>query len=76
MKKIFYLSLVMLAVTITVMVACKKDVEGRTDNTPALQPANTDINAGAWRPILLTGPTEFPVATPIATNTRLYRPGQ
>ena len=41
MKKIFYLSLVMLAVTITVMVACKKDVEGRTDNTPALQPANT-----------------------------------
>ena len=31
-----------------------------------------DINAGAWRPILLTGPTEFPVATPIATNTPDY----
>jgi hypothetical protein len=39
---------------------------------PALQPASLDINAGTWKPVLLTGPTEFPVAVPIATTTPDY----
>ena len=52
----------LLAVVLLIIVACNKDVEGRTDDIPALQPANIDLNAGTWKPILLTGPTEFAVA--------------
>lgn len=37
-----------------------------------LSPANTDINAGTWKPVLLTGPTEFPVAAPAAVTTPGY----
>lgn len=72
MKKLFFFVAVLLAATITIILACNKDVEGRTDNAPALQPANIDLNAGTWKPILLTGPTEFPVAVPAATNTPDY----
>lgn len=54
------------------LVSCNKEVEGTTDNTPALMPANIDINAGTWKPVLLTTPTEFPVASPAATNTPDY----
>lgn len=52
--------------------SCKKEVEGRTDNTEALSPQNIDLNAGAWKPILLTGPTEFAVPAPIATTSPDY----
>jgi hypothetical protein len=72
MKKIFLFSLVLIAVTFVLFISCNKDVESRTDETPALHPANTDINAGAWLPILLTGPSEFAVAAPSATTTPDY----
>jgi PAP2 superfamily len=72
MKKIFSPLAIILAVTTIAFVACNKDIEGRTDNTPALAPANIDANAGTWRPVLLTGPTEFAVAVPIATTTPDY----
>jgi hypothetical protein len=72
MKKIILFSFILIAVTTTLFVACNKDIEGRTDNTPALSPANIDLNAGIWKPILLTGPTEFAVAAPSATNTPDY----
>ncbi len=72
MKKIFFSSMIIVAAVVTVMVACNKDVEGRTDNIPALSPVKIDLNAGTWRPILLTGPTEFAVAAPVATNTPEY----
>ncbi len=52
--------------------SCSKEVVSRTDNTAALNPANIDINAGTWRPVLLTGPTEFAVTAPAATNTPGY----
>lgn len=51
---------------------CKRSVEGRTDNLAALKPGNQDLNAGNWKPVLLTGPAEFPVAAPIATTTPDY----
>jgi len=72
MRKLFFYSTVILAAVATVIVACNKNVEGRTDNAPALQPSNNDLNAGSWKPILLTGPTEFAVAAPSATNTPDY----
>ncbi|TAL43591.1 MAG: phosphatase PAP2 family protein [Chitinophagaceae bacterium] len=72
MKKIFFVSTIIVAATITTIVACNKDIEGRTDNIAALNPVNIDLNAGTWKPILLTGPTEFAVAAPAATTTPDY----
>ena len=71
MKKILY-SLILL-VTIGVMLPyCSKEISNRTDNAPALNPSKTDLNAGTWKTILLTGPTEFAVAAPAATTTPDY----
>ena len=52
--------------------SCSKEVEGRTDNIPALNPMNTDLNAGTWKPVLLTSPAEFAVATPALTTSPDY----
>lgn len=70
MKKL----LILIAFTFALLIpfACNKDVDGRTDNIPALNPTNIDLNAGLWKPVLLTGPTEFPVAPPVATTTPEY----
>jgi PAP2 superfamily len=72
MKKIFSLSIIIIAGATFMIIGCNKDVEGRTDNAAALHPTNIDLNAGVWQPILLTGPTEFAVAAPAATNTPDY----
>ncbi|MBC7904615.1 MAG: phosphatase PAP2 family protein [Gemmatimonadaceae bacterium] len=53
-------------------VSCSKSFSGRTDNTPALTPSKSDIDAGLWKPILLTSPTEFAVPAPVATTTPEY----
>ncbi len=60
------------AIVVLIIAACSKDIVGRTDNTIALQPANIDLNAGSWKPVLLTAPTDIVVATPIATNSPDY----
>lgn len=52
--------------------SCRKTVEGRTDNAEALNPASQDLDAGTWVPVLLSSPTEFPVAAPIATTSPDY----
>jgi membrane-associated phospholipid phosphatase len=72
MKKVFIFPILITAAAITLFFSCNKDVNGRTDDAPALKPANIDINAGVWKPILLTGPTEFAVPAPSATNTPDY----
>ncbi len=70
MKSIY--SLILLLTIVAIVSSCKKEVEGRTDNIEALTPLNIDLNAGVWKPILLTGPTEFSVAVPIATTSPDY----
>jgi PAP2 superfamily len=72
MKKILFFSIIILAAVSTLFISCNKNIEGRTDNAPPLTPANIDLNAGTWKPILLTGPTEFTVAAPAATGTPDY----
>src|SRR5687767_3201915 len=72
MKKISLLSLIILASLVTIVVGCNKDIEGRTDSVGALKPANIDLNAGTWKPILLSTPDEFAVPAPSATNTPDY----
>jgi hypothetical protein len=57
---------------LTAFAACNKSVSNRTANLPALSPSNEDLNAGTWKPILLTRPDTFAVATPVATTTPAY----
>jgi hypothetical protein len=72
MKKIYLLLTVIVVAGIAIISSCSKDVIGRTDETPALKPAKLDENAGTWKTILLTAPTDVTVAAPIATNTPEY----
>lgn len=73
MKKIFLPSILIIAVAmITGQTSCNKTSLGRTDNIAPLAPAKTDIDAGNWKPVLITGPTEFPVAAPAAVTTPGY----
>ena len=55
-----------------VVFSCSKDITNRTADTQALQPANIDQDAGAWKPVLLTSPAEFAVAAPIAITNPDY----
>ncbi len=71
MKKHFF-TLLLLAGFIFVVLSCSKAITERTDNAPALAPANQDLNAGAWKTVLLASPTEIAVPAPIATNTPDY----
>ena len=68
MKKIF-LPIIIFTVLLN---ACNKDLVEINLQYPSLQPAQLDINAGTWKPILLTAATEFPVAVPGATTTPDY----
>lgn len=61
-----------LAVCALGILSCSKDIKERTAGILPLAPSNIDLDAGAWKPILLTSPTEFPVAAPIATNSPEY----
>ncbi|CAN5413848.1 hypothetical protein BH11BAC5_BH11BAC5_16980 [soil metagenome] len=71
-KKLFLYNICIAAAVAVIIIACNKDIVGRTDNAPALIPSNIDSNAGAWKPVLLAAPTDIVVATPIATNTPDY----
>jgi membrane-associated phospholipid phosphatase len=43
-----------------------------TEVLPPLQAANLDADAGNWRMIVLTGPTQFTIAAPAATSSPAY----
>lgn len=72
MKRIFFYTALMFTMAFIAIISCNKDIEGRTDNIPALSPSNIDLNAGTWKPVLLTSPSEFAVAAPGATTTPDY----
>ncbi|OQP50767.1 PA-phosphatase [Niastella yeongjuensis] len=73
MKKLLYYTLPLLVIaTVLVPFACSKTEKGRTDDLPALQPDKSDLEAGSWKPILLTSANEFSISAPIATNTPEY----
>lgn len=72
MKKVFAFVIFCSAAMLTLHISCNKSVDGRTDDLPPLAPSKTDIDAGTWTPILLTGPTEFAVAAPILTTAPDY----
>jgi hypothetical protein len=72
MKKIFLNITLTLSVIAALVSSCSKEVVSRTDDTSALEPVNIDSNAGEWKPILLTAPTDIIVAAPGATGTPDY----
>ena len=72
MKKIVALSIIAITGITLFISSCSKEIIGRTDDTAALAPANIDLTAGTWKPVLITAPTDIIVAAPIATNTPEY----
>ncbi len=72
MKKLFSFIVIAAAVVVLLPLSCSKKVSGRTDNLAPLQPAKTDIDAGSWKTVLLTSPSQIAVAAPIATTTPDY----
>ncbi|WP_374949240.1 phosphatase PAP2 family protein [Mucilaginibacter sp.] len=69
MKKfILYIVPVFVAVIVT---SCKKDITERNETYPALAPANIDINADTWAPIL-TATTTFTIPAPDAVTSPNY----
>ncbi|MGN6352876.1 MAG: hypothetical protein ACTHLB_05775 [Parafilimonas sp.] len=71
MKKIFYI-ITGIALSSVICFSCSKNVEGRTDKTPALNPVSQDLNAGEWKLVLLSRPDTFAVAAPAAPGTPEY----
>jgi PAP2 superfamily len=69
MKKLHILCAFLLSIVVN---SCSKEITERNLEFPALNPASLDINAGTWKPILLTAPTEFTVAAPLATTAPDY----
>ena len=63
----------MLAVAASVFLgACHKNIADRTLVYPALAPANVDLNADTWKPVLVKDPSTFTVAAPDATTSPAY----
>ncbi|WP_018615218.1 phosphatase PAP2 family protein [Segetibacter koreensis] len=71
MKKISILSLIT-GLLIIIQFACSKSIIEHTENLPALNQTNIDMEAGSWKTVLLSRPDTFAVATPAATNTSGY----
>ena len=69
MKKIFIL---LAGMGWMLLNSCSKDITETNMEFPALSPVSQDLNAGNWRPVLLTGPAEFALAAPAATTTPDY----
>jgi len=52
--------------------SCNKSVVDRTTSYPALAPANIDLNADTWKPVLAKDPTVFTLAAPDALTSPAY----
>jgi len=61
----------MVCAAIFVNASCDKTITPQEDPAP-LTPAAADANAGNWQMIVMSGPTEFPVAAPAATTDPAY----
>ena len=69
-KYFFYIAIV--AAMIGWGTGCSKSLNEAHLDFPALNPSKNDLNAGTWKPILLTAPDEFTLSAPVATNNPAY----
>lgn len=72
MKKIFSVFALTALGSVLFFLSCSKSITEATAESPALSPSNLDTNAGTWKTVLLTAPTDVIVPAPIATNTPEY----
>jgi len=72
MKKNIPISIFIITAAFVLNLSCNKEIEGRTDKLPALSPSNIDLDAGAWKLVLLSRPDSFGVVAPAATNSPGY----
>jgi hypothetical protein len=72
MKRLFHFTAFKLLAFTLIVVSCNKSINEKTENVSALNPTNIDLNAGAWKPVLLSSANEFAVPPPIATGTPEY----
>ena len=70
-RTIYIMPLIVLA-ALVFLGSCKKAIIDRTSLYPALAPANIDLNADSWKPVLITDPTVFVVPAPDATASPAY----
>jgi hypothetical protein len=63
------------ATTVVVLlfnISCGKSISS-SEQLSAVTPSSTDANAGSWKMIVLSGPTQITVAAPVATNDAGYQ---
>lgn len=69
-QKTVFTSLIALFIACTY--SCNDDITERNEEFHALNPSNTDEQAGTWKTFLLTAPDEFPLDAPTQANTPAY----
>src|SRR5687768_14652395 len=67
MKKI-----ILSVIIIVIISSCNKSLDETNLAFQPLAPQKIDLNAGAWKPILLSAPDEFTLAPPVATTSPQY----
>jgi hypothetical protein len=74
MKKYIHniIAIILIMMTTLFYTSCKKDIISRNDLYPSLSPANLDLNADTWNPVLITDPSVFTVAAPDAVTSPTY----
>jgi PAP2 superfamily len=72
MKRNSWLRMILVSAGISILWSCNKSISDRTAGLSAENPTNLDLSAGSWRPVLLTRPDTFAVASPAATNSTAY----
>src|ERR1700754_213749 len=71
-KQILYVTTLATLTASVFLGSCHKGVTDRTTVYPALAPANIDLNADTWKPVLVKDPTVFNVPAPDATTSPAY----
>ncbi len=72
MKSIIH-NIISICTVLVLLAGCKQEIVNRTENIAVLNPEKTDIDAGLWKPVLLSRPDEFAVAAPEAVTSTTYK---
>jgi membrane-associated phospholipid phosphatase len=58
---------------ICLVISCSKDIQEANMQYPKLSPKRGDENAGKWKPILLSSPSEISCPLPVAISSAQYQ---
>ena len=56
-----------------ITISCNKRIEEYNQNFEALNPSNIDLNAGNWKPIVITSNANFPLPAPSDVTSANYK---